>query len=159
MFLSTPSRVRMRSAELLYSPKLPAMPIDGSVPALFVFDANRLKRGDRGLGSASSLLLFDEGFRTSTKYQEDRPAAADIFGVAAFANGIIEDRIGCALEDDYFFRDPTLPGELPTSGNHGDRTSRQRVEVISPSLCSRLYRRSSAHRQIEPLTTRATQTL
>jgi hypothetical protein len=83
-----------------------------------------------------------EGFRTSTKYQEDRSAAAGIFGVAAFANGIIEDRIGCALEDDYFFRDTTLPGELPTSGNHGDRTSRQRVEVISPSLCSRLYRAS-----------------
>src|SRR5580658_4756725 len=48
-----------------------------------------------------------ERFRTSTKYR-DRPAAADIaFCVAAFANGMTEDRIGCALEDDYLSRDPS----------------------------------------------------
>ena len=48
-----------------------------------------------------------ERFRTSTKYQ-DRPAAADIaFCVAAFANGMIEDRIERALEDDYLSRDPS----------------------------------------------------
>jgi hypothetical protein len=46
-------------------------------------------------------------FRRSTKYQ-DRPAAADIaFCVAAFANGMTEDRIGSALEDDYLSRDPS----------------------------------------------------
>src|SRR5437867_2028193 len=49
-----------------------------------------------------------ERFRSATKYQ-DRPAAADIaFCVAAFANGMTEDRIGCALEDDYLSRDPSL---------------------------------------------------
>jgi hypothetical protein len=48
-----------------------------------------------------------ESFRTCTKYQ-DRPAAADIaFCVAAFANGMIEDRIERALEDDYLSRDPS----------------------------------------------------
>jgi hypothetical protein len=46
-------------------------------------------------------------FRSSTKYQ-DRPAAADIaFCVAAFANGMTEDRIGCALEDDYLSPNPS----------------------------------------------------
>jgi hypothetical protein len=46
-------------------------------------------------------------FRSSTRYQ-NRPAAADIaFCVAAFANGMTEDRIGCALEDDYLSRDPS----------------------------------------------------
>ena len=48
-----------------------------------------------------------ERFRSSTKYQ-DRPAAADIaFCVAAFANGMTEDRIERALEDDYLSRDPS----------------------------------------------------
>ena len=48
-----------------------------------------------------------ERFRTSTKYQ-DRPAAADIaYCVAAFANGMTEDRIERALEDDYLSRDPS----------------------------------------------------
>ncbi|MCU1226234.1 MAG: traI protein helicase [Edaphobacter sp.] len=48
-----------------------------------------------------------ERFRTSSKYQ-DRPAAADIaFCVAAFGNGISEDRIKRALEDDYLSRDPS----------------------------------------------------
>jgi hypothetical protein len=47
-----------------------------------------------------------ERFRTSNKYQ-DRPAAADIaFCVAAYANGMTEDRIERALEDDYLSRDP-----------------------------------------------------
>lgn len=53
----------------------------------------------------SSLSL--ERFRTSTKYQ-DRPAAADIaFCVAAYANGLNEERIERALEDDYLSRDPS----------------------------------------------------
>jgi hypothetical protein len=59
------------------------------------------RRGPR----LSNLSL--ERFRSSTKYQ-DRPAAADIaFCVAALANGMTEDRIGCALEDDYLSRDPS----------------------------------------------------
>ena len=46
--------------------------------------------------------------RTSIKYQ-DRPAAADIaFCVAAYANGMSQDRIGRALEDDYLSRDPSI---------------------------------------------------
>ncbi|WP_353070742.1 RepB family DNA primase [Tunturiibacter gelidiferens] len=53
----------------------------------------------------SSLSL--ERFRTSIKYQ-DRPAAADIaFCVAAYANGMSEERIERALEDDYLSRDPS----------------------------------------------------
>ena len=48
-----------------------------------------------------------ERFRTSAKYA-DRPAAADIaFCVAAFANGMTDDRIERALEDDYLSRDPS----------------------------------------------------
>ncbi len=48
-----------------------------------------------------------ERFRTSAKYQ-DRPAAADIaFCVAAFADGMTEDQIEGALEDDYLSRDPS----------------------------------------------------
>jgi hypothetical protein len=48
-----------------------------------------------------------ERFRISSKYQ-DRPAAADIaFCVAAYGNGMTEDRIERALEDDYLSRDPS----------------------------------------------------
>ncbi len=48
-----------------------------------------------------------ERFRTSAKYQ-DRPAAADIaFCVAAYANGLTDDRIEGALQDDYLSRDPS----------------------------------------------------
>lgn len=57
----------------------------------------------RGQGTNLSL----ERFRTSSKYQ-NRPAAADIaFCVAAFAQGMREDRIARALEDDYLSRDPS----------------------------------------------------
>jgi hypothetical protein len=56
-------------------------------------------------GALSNLSL--ERFRTSIKYQ-DRPAAADIaFCVAAYANGMTEDRIERAIEDDYLSRDPS----------------------------------------------------
>jgi hypothetical protein len=48
-----------------------------------------------------------ERFRTSNKYR-DRPAAADIaFCVAAYANGMTEDRIERALDDEYLSRDPS----------------------------------------------------
>jgi hypothetical protein len=50
-----------------------------------------------------------ERFRTTTKYH-DRPAAADIaFRVAAYANGVAEDRIEHALEDDRL----TIPRSQP----------------------------------------------
>jgi hypothetical protein len=52
-------------------------------------------------------ILSLEQFRTAAKYL-DRPAAADIaFCVAAYANGMPEDRIERALEDDYLSRDPS----------------------------------------------------
>jgi hypothetical protein len=70
-------------------------------------EARRLKstlsprRGPR----LSGLSL--ERFRTAAKYA-NRPAAADIaFCVAAYANGMAEDRIASALEDDYLSRDPS----------------------------------------------------
>jgi hypothetical protein len=48
-----------------------------------------------------------ERFRTSAKYH-DRPAAADIaFCVAAFAEGMTEDRIERALDEEYLSRDPS----------------------------------------------------
>jgi hypothetical protein len=48
-----------------------------------------------------------ERFRTSIRYQ-DRPAAADIaFCVADYANGMTEDRIERAIEDDYLSRHPS----------------------------------------------------
>jgi hypothetical protein len=57
-------------------------------------------------GPRSSNLSL-ERFRISSKYH-DRPAAADIaFCVAAYANGMAEDRIEHALEDDYLSRDPS----------------------------------------------------
>ena len=47
-----------------------------------------------------------ERFRTSGKYR-DRPAAADIaFCVSAFANGMTENQIERALDDEYLSRDP-----------------------------------------------------
>ena len=47
-----------------------------------------------------------ERFRTSGKYR-DRPAAADIaFCVAAYANGMTQDQIERALDDEYLSRDP-----------------------------------------------------
>ena len=59
------------------------------------------RRGPR----LSNLSL--ERFRTSGKYH-DRPAAADIaFCVAAYANGMTEDQIERALDDEYLSRDPT----------------------------------------------------
>ena len=62
-----------------------------------------------------------ERFRTSTKYA-DRPAAADIaFCVAAFANGMTDDRIERALEDDYLPAIPVLQHELPTFGEPWQR--------------------------------------
>src|ERR1700733_9574142 len=73
-----------------------------------LYEAREQERETRRLQSSlsphrgprlSNLSL--ERFRTSIKYQE-RPAAADIaFCVAAYANGMSEDRIERALEDDY----------------------------------------------------------
>ena len=48
-----------------------------------------------------------ERFRTSSKYR-DRPAAADIaFCVVAYANGMTEERIERALNEEYLSRDPS----------------------------------------------------
>jgi hypothetical protein len=48
-----------------------------------------------------------ERFRTSSKYR-DRPAAADIaFCVAAYADGMTEDRMERALDEEYLSRDPS----------------------------------------------------
>jgi hypothetical protein len=47
-----------------------------------------------------------ERFRTSGKYR-DRPAASDIaFCVAAYGNGMTQDQIERALDDEYLSRDP-----------------------------------------------------
>jgi hypothetical protein len=57
-------------------------------------------------GMRSSNLSL-ERFRTSSKY-DSRPAAADIaFCVAAYANGMNEELIQRALEEDYLSRDPS----------------------------------------------------
>jgi hypothetical protein len=58
--------------------------------------------------------------RTSTKHA-DRPAAADIaFCVAAFANGMTDDRIERGLEDDYLSRDSeSFNTSCLYSENHG----------------------------------------
>jgi hypothetical protein len=70
-------------------------------------EAKRLARSispQRGL-RISRLSL--ERFRTSSKYQ-DRPTSVDIaFCVAAFAEGMADDRIEHAFEDDYLSRDPS----------------------------------------------------
>jgi hypothetical protein len=79
-----------------------------------LYEAREQERETRRLQSSFSSQrgprlsnLSLERFRTSTKYQ-DRPAAADIaFCVAGYANGMAEDRIERALEDDYLSRDPS----------------------------------------------------
>jgi hypothetical protein len=70
-------------------------------------EANRLQASHSPQRGPRLSNLSLERFRTSTKYQ-DRPAAADIaFCVAAYANGMTEDRIEHALEDDYLSSDPS----------------------------------------------------
>jgi hypothetical protein len=70
-------------------------------------EAKRLQSSLSPRRGPRSPNLSLERFRSSIKYQ-DHPAAADIaFCVVAFANGMTEDRIGCALEDDYLSRDPS----------------------------------------------------
>ncbi len=84
-----------------------------------------------------------ERFRTSIKYQ-DRPAAADIaFCVAAYANGMIEDCIERALEDDYLSRDPSTPKRAAYIRRTMEKARRWpsdsiiasiRLVILSPSL-------------------------
>jgi len=70
-------------------------------------EAKRLERTLSPRRAPRFYRLSLERFRTSTRYQ-DRPAAADIaFCVAAFAEGMTDDRIERALEDDYLSRDPS----------------------------------------------------
>jgi hypothetical protein len=59
------------------------------------------------LSQRAEMFVSLEQFHASTKYA-DSPAAADIaFCVAAFANGVSDDRIERAPEDDYLSRDPS----------------------------------------------------
>jgi len=70
-------------------------------------EAKRLQSSLSPHGGPGLSNLSLERFRTSIKYQ-GRPAAADIaFCVAAYANGMTDDRIERALEDDYLSRDPS----------------------------------------------------
>jgi hypothetical protein len=70
-------------------------------------EARRLRALPSRLRGTRLLQLSLTRFRTASKYQ-DRPAAADIaFCVAAYANGMSEDHIRGALEDDYLSRDPS----------------------------------------------------
>ena len=78
-----------------------------------LYEAREQEREARRLESSLSSLrgrlsnISLERFRTSIKYQA-RPTAADIaFCVAAYANGMSQDRIERALEDDYLSRDPS----------------------------------------------------
>ena len=113
----TPSRIAMLGTtmmNLLHSGQQYPMAQAFEQEITTLYEARELKHEARRLESSlspqrgprlSNLSL--ERFRTSIKYQ-DRPAAADIaFCVAAYANGMTEDRIGCALEDDYLSRDPS----------------------------------------------------
>ncbi len=71
------------------------------------YEARRLQSSLSPRRGPRSSNLSLERFRSSTRYL-DRPAAADIaFCVAAFAHGMTEDRIGCALEENYLSRDPS----------------------------------------------------
>jgi hypothetical protein len=70
-------------------------------------EARRIQASLSPQGGPRLSNLSLEQFRTAAKYL-DRPAAADIaFCVAAYANGMTEDRIEHALEDDYLSRDPS----------------------------------------------------
>ena len=68
------------------------------------------KRLQAALSPYSGRRLSDlslERFRTSSKYQ-DRPAAADLaFCVAALGNGMPQDQVERALENNYLSRDPS----------------------------------------------------
>jgi hypothetical protein len=68
------------------------------------------KRLQAALSPYSGRRLSDlslEHFRNSSKYK-NRPAAADIaFCVAALGNGMPQDQVERALEDDYLSRDPS----------------------------------------------------
>jgi hypothetical protein len=56
---------------------------------------------------AEVIEIVDRAIPYLPKYQY-RPAAADIaFCVAAYANGMTEDLVKRALEDDYLSRDPS----------------------------------------------------
>ena len=64
-------------------------------------------RAGRGHRSDATINLILAAIGSFYEYQ-DRPAAADIaFCVAAYANGMAENRIKRALEDDYLSRDPS----------------------------------------------------
>jgi hypothetical protein len=79
-------------------------------------EARRLQASLSPQRGARLTNLSLERFRTSTKYH-DRPAAADIaFCVAAYANGMIDDRIERALKMTISPAIPVHQSDLPTSG-------------------------------------------
>ena len=81
-----------------------------------------------------------ERFRTSTKYQ-DRPAAADMaFCVAAYANGMTENRIERALEDDYLSRDPSTSKRAACIRNYGEGQEMGRAIIRNSSEPVRDFR-------------------
>ena len=70
-------------------------------------EAKRLQASLSSPGGTRLSNVSLERFRTSSKYR-DRPAAADIaFCVAAYANGMTEDRMERALDEEYLSRDPS----------------------------------------------------
>ena len=78
-------------------------------------------------GSGGPCLWNDFVLPAST---QDRPAAADIaFCIAAFANGMTEDRIERALEDDYL-----APDSSPSQRAAYIRRTMERREI---GLCDR----------------------
>ncbi len=69
-------------------------------------EAKRLQASLSRQGGRRLSNVTLERFRTCGKYRE-RPAAADIaFCVAAYANGMAQDQIKRALDDEYLSRDP-----------------------------------------------------
>ena len=72
------------------------------------------RNATRGVSKILFLPKADEGYRicplndSERRSSQDRPAAADIaLRVASYANGMSQDRIEHALEDDYLSRDPS----------------------------------------------------
>jgi hypothetical protein len=102
-------------------------------------EARRLQSSLSPQRGARLSHLSLERFRTSIKYQ-GRPAAADIaFCFAAYANGVSEDRIERALEDDYLSRDPNpskRAAYIRRTMEKARRWASDNISASSPSHCS-----------------------
>jgi hypothetical protein len=73
-----------------------------------------------------------ERFRTSIN--QDRPAADIAFCVAAYANGMSQDRIERALEDDYLSGDPSTSKRAvhPEDRGEGEEMGRAIASLLRP---------------------------